>query len=348
VPILPTSAGRALRRITAHLTRTKARAGWTLTAVSVLGYFASGDVAALQQFWLVLTGVAAGAVFLPDLGEDLWTLKADQVRLTVPGHRISELQRALIRAECRSEDWADIVWHEGLSPLLDAGSNLDQVVWDAKYDIVIYLDQQEIGGHRFHRVETLSRARRMLPSVRSRRYWVSAARTPAALLTEYHAPNCLTRELIVIPEIEPTRWRDVVASSCDIRIAINGINLAVQVDDSDRLLDTVRWYFEVPVEDWTDQVVPLSLQFDFVLPGSDHSFPVFFNSYYSAGTTEISLRLKGAAADCALTCTKFVAHGLGGRTGDIVESSSGNTRFVLFSTPRSSLLWPGAGILFQW
>ncbi|GAA2298030.1 hypothetical protein GCM10010402_65790 [Actinomadura luteofluorescens] len=337
-----------MRRISAHLTRSKARAGWTLTALCLLGYFAVGGNEPLKQFFLVVIGVTAGAVFLPELGDDLWKLNGDQVRRTVPDHRVTRLQQSLIQARCDSPEWADIVWHEGLAPLLEAGSRAQQIVWDAKYDVVLRLDAQRINGRVYHRVETLSRARRVLPPVRPRRYWISAARTEDALATEFGVPNCLVREIISIPSVEPADWRDLVIGACRVQMTVNGTQLQVQTDISESLLDVVRWYIDVPTEEWVDTAVPYTLQFDFPIPQEEHTFPVILNGYYSAGATEISLRLNDASGVHRLDCSSFVAHGLGRHAGDLIRHDAPDQTFVMFSTPSSSLLWPGSGVLFHW
>ncbi|RAY12442.1 hypothetical protein DPM19_25180 [Actinomadura craniellae] len=302
----------------------------------------------LKQFFLILIGVTAGAIFLPELGDDLWKMNADQVRRTVPDHRIVELQRSLIGAKCTSPEWAGIVWREGLNPLIEAGRKPHQIVWDAKYDISIHINGQLLDGTPYHRVETLSRARRVLPAVRPRRYWVSAARTEEALLTEFGIPNCLVRELITIPSVDPTRWRDLVAAACQVRMAINGTYLQVQTEPAEGLLDVVRWYIDMPSEEWAGGLVPYTLQFDFPLQQTERSFPIIFNGYYSAGTTEISLRLSDDSETHRLECSPFIAHGLGSYGGDLVRGDGGNPQFSMFSTPSSSLLWPGSGVLFHW
>src|SRR5438874_268429 len=131
--------GRLVRRVAAHLTRSRARAGWVLTAASLLAYLLSGHNEGLKQFWLVLTGVAAGAIFLPEREESIWRMSPAQMRSMFPEHRISDLHRVLVGTRCESEQWADIVWQRGVLPLLDVGNKADLVIWDAKYDISVHL-----------------------------------------------------------------------------------------------------------------------------------------------------------------------------------------------------------------
>lgn len=341
--------GKLARRLVAHLTRTRARAGWALTAASLLAYLASGDLEGLRQFWLVLTGVAAGAIFLPERDESIWRMSAAQVRAMVPEHRISALQRLLIETRCESPQWADIAWQRGLAPLLDAGRAAELVVWDAKYDISIHLVERQCADMAVFRVDTLSRARRALPAVSGKKYWVSVARTEEALQVEYQFPNCLTRELVTLPRVDPASWRAAVGDFCRVRMWFDGVAAPVHVDRSDGLSDVVRWYIDVPEEHQTSSAVPYTLQFDFPIPSDERNFPVLFSGYYSAGASEVTLRIDDPAGTSELRYEQFLAYGLGAYAGEFSRSEDDtHSQQISFSTPQDSLLWPGSGILFHW
>ncbi|GAA5084288.1 hypothetical protein [Nocardia iowensis] len=340
---------KLMRRFAAHLTRTRARAGWALTAASLLAYVASGNNEGLRQFWLVLTGVAAGAIFLPERDESIWRMTSAQVRAMVPEYRISALQRLLISARCDSTQWADVVWQRGLEPLLKAGSKAELVIWDAKYDISIHLVERRCGDLDVYRVDTLSRARRALPEATSRKYWVSVARTKEALQVEYQFSNCLTRELVMMPGVDPSAWRAAVAGFCLVRMWVDGVAAPVHVDNSEGLSDVVRWYIDIPEEQQTSTAVPYTLQFDFPIPSDERTFPVLFNGYYSAGASEVTLRIDDPSGTSELSYEHFLAYGLGAYVGEFSRSvDSTHSQQISFATPRDSLLWPGSGIVFHW
>ncbi|WP_405166018.1 hypothetical protein OG203_13620 [Nocardia sp. NBC_01499] len=341
--------GKLIRRVVEHLTRTRARAGWALTAASLLAYMASGHNEGLRQFWLVLTGVAAGAIFLPERDESVWRMSSAQLRAMVPEHRIAALQRLLIGARCESPQWADIVWQRGLEPLLEVGRNAELVIWDAKYDIAIHLIERRCGDVDVFRVDTLSRARRALPTAATRKYWVSVARTEEALQVEYQFSNCLTRELVMMPGVDPAVWRTAVADFCLVRMWFDGVAAQVHVDNSEGLSDVVRWYIDIPEEQQVSTAVPYTLQFDFPIPSAERNFPVLFNGYYSAGASEVTLRIDDPSGASELRYEQFLAYGLGAYVGEFSRSvDSTHSQQISFSTPRESLLWPGSGIVFHW
>lgn len=320
--------------------------------VAFLGFLATHDSSTLKEFWFVLIGVAMGAVFLPEHDDSTWKLTSEQVRNMVPEHQISSFQQVLIGTRVETKEWAELIWNKGLTPLLQAGVRIDQIVWDAKYDIVINLsDSRALAGNApVHHVETLSRARRALASVEPRKYWVSAARTANALAMEYSFSNCLTRELVAIPDMDQHSWEEYVKKSCRVRMSIDGVNLRVYTEPNEGLTDTVRWYIDVPESMWARGVVPYTLHFDFPVPRGEQNFPVIFNGYYSAGTTEITLRINDSVDTCArnLSHVSFIASGLGGYAGDFSRSRQSRSQAIIFATPNMSLLWPGSGIYFQW
>jgi hypothetical protein len=344
-----------LARLTWHLTRTKARAGWTLALLSILAYAViNPHSAAAGQFFLIVTGVAAGAIFLPELSSDLWTIRADEVKRTVPDERVAELQRVLISANSWSAEWAEVVWNQGLSPLL--ASPKTQVVWDLKYDITVHLVHLAKDGRptndasESNRVETLHRSRRILPKVDSAPLWVSVARTNRALLDEYQFPGCMARELICLNGVAPEDWRKKVTELCQLQITVGGRGLATELDSAPgELSDVVRWYFVVPAAMRSDVPIPVTIAFGFPMEAGDTSFPVLFSAYYCAGTSEISFRLYPGDRPVSLECYPFIAHGPGRSSGEMRRSQpDAHSQSIMFSTPGNSLLWPGSGVLFSW
>lgn len=341
-----------LARLIWHMTRTKARAGWTLAILSILAYAViSPRSAAAGQFFLIVTGVAAGAIFLPELSSDLWTIRADEVKRTVPDDRVAELQRVLISANSWSAEWAEVVWNQGLSPLL-AGQKT-QVVWDLKYDITVHLAQAgrpTSGASESNRVETLHRSRRILPKVDPAPLWVSVARTNKALLDEYQFPGCLARELVCLTGVALEDWRKKVTELCQVQITVDGRGLATELDSApDDLSDVVRWYFNVPAAMRSDVPIPVTIGFDFPMEAGDTSFPVLFSAYYCAGTSEISFRLYPGDRPVSLESYPFIPHGPGRSSGEMRRSPpDAHSQNIMFSTPGNSLLWPGSGVLFSW
>ena len=96
-----------VRRLWLHLTRQRARAAIFLAVITILLYALVPDLSFLsasyqdpvRQFLLILTSVAAGALFLPELSSDLWSLTPNEVRNLIPDDRRRSLAKALIAAD---------------------------------------------------------------------------------------------------------------------------------------------------------------------------------------------------------------------------------------------------------
>ncbi|MBV9012927.1 MAG: hypothetical protein JO272_12915 [Pseudonocardiales bacterium] len=281
--------GQTFRRIIAHLTRSKARVGWILIFLCGTLY-AFVDQEAVRQMALVLASVSAGAIFLPELSSDLWTMRADEIRKTVPEKRVAELQKELLVAATNSPDWSPFVWSEALSPMLSAVREPLQVQWYLTYDIRVYLDQVvEFAGERLtiHRLDSLCRSERLLPVGSNSRIWVSLARTHDALMNEFGSSGCLLREQVELPDVPVEKWRDAILQLCYVSVTINGQAVPLEVSVVDNL-DVVRWETNISDDGFGGERVPVTVSVSFPLSQNVTKFPIIFASYYCVGRTEIS------------------------------------------------------------
>lgn len=343
---------RALRRIFTYLTRSKALVGWLLILFCSVLYATVPDET-VRQFALVLGSVAAGAIFLPELSSELWTIRADQIRKTIPEERIARLQQELIAAATNGDDWSSFIWSEALSPMQQAAREPLQVQWHLTYDIRVYLDQiVEIDGQRstIHRVESLLRSERVLPVDPNSRLWVSIARTHDSLLGEYGSLGCLVREHVHLPDVSATKWREVMVDLCSVHVTVNGRMLPMEIVSGDNL-DVVRW--EAGMLDGSSGVerVPVMVAFSFPLGLQVVDFPVLFGSYYCAGQTEVSFAVHHPTHAVELDVIDFCTRRVGGaRHHGLVRKTVDDARLntVIVATGKDSVLWPGSGMLFQW
>jgi hypothetical protein len=356
VPVLRRRRSRwtlAARRLAAHLTRSTARWGYLLTALCVLGYglvpthVEWGDP--LRQFLLVLASVAAGAIVLPELPSNLWSLDVTRVRNLVPDDQRATLAQTLVAAESDDPLWNDVVWQDAVRPLLLASREPWRYVRNMDYDVTVHLDRTVAvaGEHvRCHMVSVDSKSQRVLahPGAGAS-LWISVARTERALADEFAAPGCLAREIVTIDDLTAEQWQQAVTEVCSARLFIGGEAIELDVEVAPERPDLVRWCtpggFEVP-EGWTT----VRIMFDFVIGDTVDSFPVMFSGYYCAGTTDISLRLYGGSE---LRSEEFVGRALddGGRP-ETVERSTEVFRQRSFTTGGDTILWPGSGVLYRW
>lgn len=126
---MPRSAPSRWRRIARHLSRSRARVAGLVMLVSITLYVLLTVLAdtgpwvtdALQQFFLVVASVSAGAVVLPELSSNLWRIRAEEVRELIPDEQIRGLERALVHSQVDDPAWAETVLASALRPLIEAG-----------------------------------------------------------------------------------------------------------------------------------------------------------------------------------------------------------------------------------
>lgn len=344
--------GRGIRRILTHLTRSKARVGWILVIVCATLYTVVSEDT-VRQVALILASVAAGAIFLPELSSDLWTMRAEEIRKIVPEKQVAQLQQELISAAANDLAWAPCVWSEALSPMLAAVREPLQVQWHLTYDIRVYLDQiVDVGGEisTIHRLESLCRSERLLPPSRDSRVWVSLARTYDALIGEYGFPGCLLREQVDLPDVPAEKWREMMLRLCHLNLMINGRTIPLKIWDPDSL-DIIRWEASLADEDFDGGRVPVTVSVSFPLSPHVTNFPVIFASYYCAGRTEVSFAVHHSTDSVDLEFINFCSRRAGGvRSHSLVYRKADNGRLatVSFATTKDSILWPGSGLLFLW
>jgi hypothetical protein len=310
----------------------------------------------LEQVALILAGVAASAVFLPELSSDLWRMSRDDVEKLVPHDRRASLLRSLLAAESKDPTWDELVYGQAVVPLMDAAQNPELIVRNMDYTVEVHLDNVvtfEQRTLRIHNVETLASSERVLPQRSADGYWVSVARTQAALEFEFLSPGCLLREIVELRDedghvLETDEWYRAMELLSSVMVTVNG-----QAQTVDRrpgeVTDVVRWYFTPEGEDVSSRV-PLRVSFDFPLGVDVDRFPVMFSGYYCAGSTVATIKVYGLRKGVELRCDPFFARGLGpqSRDGDIKRSDGALCKQASFSTGRNSILWPGSGVIFDW
>jgi hypothetical protein len=239
---------------------------------------------------------------------------------------------------------------------MEAAQNPELIVTNMDYTVEVHLDNQiafEDRKLRIHNVETLSSSERVLPKRSADGYWVSVARTEAALGSEFLSPGCLSREIVELRDetgvaLGTDEWYRAMSALCRVMVTVNGQSQAI-VERAGEVTDVVRWYF-TPEGEEVAQRVPLRVAFDFPLDHEIDRFPVMFSGYYCAGSTVATMKVYGLRDDVELRCDRFFAHGLGPQAGDgaIKKSVGALCTQASFSTGRNSILWPGSGVVFDW
>ena len=348
---------KVVRRLLKHLTRSRARVGWFLFGTCALVYL-SVEIDVARQFALVLAGVAAGAVFLPELSSNLWTMQAREIRDTIPETRVRELRRELLAASIADRERNRFIWDSVVEPLLQSVDRPLAVQWNSSYDIHVYLNQPIIvGGDEMdtHRLVTTSRDERILPRGEGAHIWVSLARTNQALMSEYGKSGCLVRELVEFPGLPCEFWRDEVLRHCTVNMSVNGEPLPVETPTGENS-DVIRWEAPVPLgaeRSSSNGPVPVMVSVQYPLSANVSSFPIVFASYFCVGRTELSFTAyhPDASAVVLVEFEDFLSRKPGGQvSGEVLRQTPepGNLCGFTFSTRRDAVLWPGSGMVFKW
>ncbi len=347
----------AIRRLGAHLFRRSAWWGYALAGLCLAVYvlirlwFPEGDARdAFRQFFLILASVAVGAAVLPELPSSLWTVDARKVRNLIPGAQRDKLSRALIDAETSDPRFSRLVWEKALDPLLVASREPWRYVTDMRYSADVHLGRVIAVGDERITVSGLSVehvSTRVLGRPGVHGLWVSVTRTSEALESEYHALECLARELAPIGDLEGAEWQEAIVRNCTLDLVVDGHRIPLEpVPAGDP--DIVRW---VAPADFVRGEDPVRVRVSVDVPmGADEStFPVYFSGYYCAGITEIALRVYDEEQPSRVLADHFIGRALS-EAPLPPEYRVRTPAFekVVFSTGTDTILWPGSGVLFRW
>ena len=162
------------------------------------------------------------------------------------------MSEVLISAETEDAEWSSLVYSQALEPLLNASRQPWEFVKNMTYTVQAHLREQlTLDDGRilaYHGIETTSRSERVLPAVGADgTYWISVARTKAALLSEYGDPACLAREIVSLEdqfgkEIKGKEWLDSVKQLCSASITINGEVQDLHTEPGlEGEVDVLRW-----------------------------------------------------------------------------------------------------------
>lgn len=357
------SVATSIRRLWRHLTRSQARVGWVIALGGIASYglyrpdWPAAD--AIKQFGIVIASVALGAVFLPELSSNLWTIKEDEVRGLIPDDRVRELEASLVRAQTREVEWADKILGSALRPLLDVGKTPHKIIGDLAYTANIHPNENvSFNGRsmRIHLVETTLRGRRVLPpSGQHSLYWVSILRTEDQLEAEFNQDACLFREVV---ELDATwsddEWRAAVQALSSSRIVLDGVTLEAStepppghVHQAAAQNGVVRWYFSsVDIADERERKT-ITLALDY--PMTTNRLTVVFGAYYTMGSAQVIVRIYDKTESLRIQHDFFFGRALGTSPVDVSSTTKpGLCKQISVITSDDSLLWPGSGLSVWW
>ena len=207
----------------------------------------------------------------------------------------------------------------------------------------------------YHSIETLSRSERVLPAVGADgTYWISVARTQAALISEFANPACLAREVVSLEDdsgelLVGDAWLEVVQQLCSVSVTLNGEVQDLRIEAGlEGEVDVLRWKLRPEAAEGRARI-PIYIGFDFPIRITEERFPVYFSGFYCAGATVVSMKVFNSAPEAELRCDAFFARGLMTHRPYNEEVMQGLLcKQRSFSTGRDSILWPGSGVVFDW
>lgn len=341
-----------------HLFRAAARRAWAIVGLCfalVVVLDARDSLPELREFLLIVAGVAAGAIFLPELSASLWDLDPQRIRNLVPLAKVRGLHRAIVKASLGADEasvkWGSVVWSQAIEPLLVAGIDQRTIVWDVSYDIAVKLHRTLPSAGEpmpVSRVSTRLRYQRVLPVASDGKIWVSAARTDSAMRNEFQVPACLLRELVPLPALGPEAWGTQVLAQCKPTLSVNARPVLLKVAD-EQMPDIVRWEATLDDPAITKGYVDVEVSFDYPMDSRVTDFPVDFPGYYCAGATRVAFTLDSSNDPAVrLRAQKFLAAGLDRAPEHREPEDTGFEQRLVYLSPKDALLWPGSGVHFEW
>lgn len=271
-----------------------------------------------------------------------------------------ELQRVLLRSQVGEAEWANTIMANAMQPLVEIAGRPSTVLANLSYSVQIHLNERlSVDGNVIdvHRVETLQRARRLLPRSRGRSHmWVSIARNTELIKNEFFDPNCLAREIVEFDATwDDERWARAAKELCSARIIIDGVTKVAVTKHPDDITDPLppgllRWYFPSDLDGAGGALRrPSTVAIDYPMRATQNSMPMLFSSYYCMGSLSLSLAIYGSMShDVELRCQPFLAQALD-RPVDVTPiQKDGLCRQILITTGDQTLLWPGSGVSVWW
>ena len=355
-----------MRRLWRHLSRGQARVGWTLalTGVACYGLYHNDWPAAdpIKQFGIVIASVALGAVFLPELSSNLWSIKEDEVRGLIPDDRVRDLEASLVRAQTNESEWGDRILNSALRPLLDVGNTPHKIIGDLAYTANIHPDERISFNGRtlpIHRVETTLRGRRVLPHTSQHSlYWISIARNEAFLYGEFAEDACLFREVVELDDSwSNEEWRGAIQALSNSRIVLDGVTIEASTEPpAGHILNTsvsdglVRWYFasaDIAKAAFQRERRTITLALDY--PMTLNRFLVVFGSYYTMGSVQVTIRLYDKTDSLEIHYNTFFGRALSASPVSVSSTTKpGLCKEISVITADDTLLWPGSGLSVWW
>lgn len=347
-----------VRRVFAHVTRTSALTAWLVAILCAMLYafvpferVAWIDVEFSRTVLLTLFSLAVGAVFLPELPSNLWSIDVTKVRNLIPEQRRNELAQTLINAESDDSRWTALVWNSALEPLVDASRKPWTYVWDMDYEANVHVGQSVSLADRVVPISTVSvehKSYRFLanPGVTSR--WLTLSRTVDALKDEYDLPGCLAREVALVPNVTQDEWHSVIVPRCTASLMIDGVNIELTPEVSESNRDVIRWYVADGAQIPLDRA-KVVINFEFPYSADESMFMVSFTGYYVAGIVDIGLKLFGAPVGSVLDADHFIGKALHNDWKPFKRNDATDVCLTSrYSTGHPTILWPGSGVSFYW
>lgn len=354
---------RRLGRMWRYITRSRAIGAWIMFGVAVLLYglypaeFVASD--AVRQASLIVASIGLSAIFLPELSNELWSLKAEEIRALVPDDKVVDLQRAITHSRIRAREWADYVVDGAIQPLYATDLAPHTVVTDASYTVRVHpecsarLQEPKMDLSLF---ECTLAATRMLPArLRADVFWVTLARDYVSLRQEYNEMGCVYREVSVIDEaLSDEEWRELALKYCSASVVIDGARVEATLDSPYPELASqnprlARWFFvSSDLAKAVERPYRIEISFDYVQDSSVSSFPAMFSAYYIAGGLRFEFDIyPPEGRSLVLQWETFLAQALPHVVDEsLTKKAVGQELRVL--TNDASLIWPGSGVHVWW
>ncbi len=342
---------------------------WVVGIIAVLLYLLIRNDT-FGAIMLAFLGVTITFIVLPDPKRDVDdALRQNNVWFAAPEQLQSALNSEQLQATARRIYTASLPpvpdgLERYLSDDLPIGQAAHQVrkLWEdptalvlnMRYDLELTYDEAGLSGHPVYSTRSTTVSERWMSFVDGAPY-AAFCRTTEMFGTEFDVPNCLTRELV---ELTPEAWaaaleRPEAHFAATMVVRSSGASTAEHRLTNPRFeLDTdiVRVRFDLP-EALSAATGRMWIFEEYLhpLPATLRCYGAIFSSYFTAGSTSISLRLDDPRAQ-KLTALSYMSNLAGYELSadkDVLPVSGASELRASLSF-HDKVFWPGSGAVFLW
>lgn len=364
---------RLVRALKGYLYDDRTGRAWVVGAFSVLLLLQIQNDN-IDAVLLAFLGVTITFIVLPDPKRDVedalrqnnvWLSEPEQLAAAFPPEVLRQTAQAVYTASLPPTPTGLEAYLDPRLPVGAASAELvrlwtdpSALVLNMRYDLDLQYKPPETVSMPLYATRSTTISERWM-NVADQPPYAAFCRTTEAFGREFNQMNCLTRELI---EVSPDVWAELMAESSDHFAATivvraeddTGHKIEARLDcpHFEASDDILRVRFPLPDELARVPAGRVWCYEEYLhpLPASIRCFPAIFSSYFTAGSTHVSLTLDDPRAR-KMTAMSYMSDVRGYQLSadrDVLPMSASSRSLRAALSFHDQLFWPGSGAVFYW